>query len=259
MERKSAQKTNLYSNGKEDYAQQRNQHYNLSRQNKHIGYSIKKLEEALHQNRIVHVSWTDNVTFKIMLSNGLLVHICIDNSTGNIVRMTFDKFLIGKLVSEDIVDVVITRMHILISYDVNQITFVYLQKPSLKKQFKKIRKMDPKIFTYIISGSHSKKISRHLSCNNSYDLLAIWNKSSQNEVWPWRPTFRDQDRANIHIYKLSLNKLDLMCYYWTENDPINVEFSTVHQNQLRSIEQKISRKVNSFLFIFSFSKRVGFN
>lgn len=178
-----------------------------------------------------------------MLSNGLLVHICIDSFTADITRITFDKFLIGKLVSEDVCDVIMTRMHILISYDVNQITFVYLQKPSLKKQFKKIRQKEPKIFNYVISGSHSKKISRHLTCNNCYDLLAVWTNSSQNEVYPWRPTFRDQDRANIHIYRLGHNKLDLLCYYWTENDPINVEFSTVNQNQLRSIEQKISRKV----------------
>lgn len=247
MERKSKQKTQLHSIGKEEFAQSRNVSYTLNRKSKHIGYSIKKLEEALQQNRIVYCLWTDNVAFKIMLSNGLLVHICIDSFTGDIVRMTFDKFLIGKLVSEEISDVIMTRMHILISYDVNQITFVYLQKPSLKKQFKKIRKQDPKIFNYIISGSHSKKISRHLTCNNCYDLLAVWTKSSQNEVYPWRPTFRDQDRANIHIYRLIHNKLDLICYYWTENDPINVEFSTVNQNQLRSIEQKISRKVSTFL------------
>lgn len=225
----------------------RNQEYTLhGRKSKHIGYSIKKLEESLKQYRIIYCAWSDNVAFQIMLSNGLLVHICIDSFTGDITHVTFDKFLIDKLVSEDVCDVIMTRMHILISYDVNQLTFVYLQKPSLKKNvFKKIRRLDPKIFNYIISGSHSKKISRHLTCNNCYDLLAIWTKSSQNEVYPWRPTFRDQDRANIHIYRLGRNKLDLICFYWTENDPVNVEFSSMNQNQLRSIEQKISRKVIS--------------
>lgn len=247
MERKAIQKSQLYSNGKEEYATLRNHEYTFhGRKSKHIGYSIKKLEEALKQYRVVYCSWSDNVAFQILLSNGLLVHIGIDSFTGDVIRMTFDKFLIGKLVSENVCDVIITRMHILISYDVNQVTFVYLQKPSLnfcKNAFKKIRSLDPKIFNYIISGSHSKKISRHLTCNNCYDLLAVWTKSSQNEVYPWRPTFRDQDRANIHIYRLGQNKLDLICYYWTENDPIQVEFSKVNQNQLRSIEQKVSRKV----------------
>lgn len=202
----------------------------------------------LKHNRIVYCAWSDNVSMQMLLSNGLLVHICIDCFSGDIVRMAFDKFLIGKLISEAVTDVIITRLHILISYDVNQITFVYLQKPNLKKNVpRKIRQLEPKIYNIIISGSHTRKISRHLTCNNSCDLLAVWTKSSQNEVYPWRPTFRDQDRANMHIYSLGRNKVDLLCYYWTENDPINVEFSKMNQNQLRSVEQKISRKVSSFL------------
>lgn len=181
---------------------------------------------------------------QMLLSNGLLIHICINTFTGDIIRMAFDRFFVGKLISESVIDVVITRLNILISYNVNQITFVHLQKPNLKKNApEKISKMDPKIFNIIISGSHARRIPRHLACNNSNDILAIWTKSSQNEVYPWRPTVRDQDRANIHIYRINRQNLDLLCYYWTENDPINVEFSKMSQNQLRSIEQKISRKV----------------
>lgn len=114
----------------------------------------------------------------------------------------------------------------------------------------KINRMDPKIFNIIINGAHQKKIERHLACNCSYDLIAVWTKSSQNEVYPWRPTVRDQDRANVHIYKLCRNKLDLLCFHWTENDPIGVEFSKINQNQLRSIEQKMSRKVINLLCFF---------
>lgn len=238
-----------YVDGKQDYANLRDQQYVLhGRKPKQIRNSIKKLEYQLKNNRIVYCAWSDNVVMQMLLSNGLLVHICINIFTGDINRMAFDRFFIGKLISESITDVIMTRMHILISYDVNQLTFVYLQKPNLKRSApEKISRMDPKIFNIIISGSQTRKISRHLACNNSYDLLAVWTKSSQNEVYPWRPTVRDQDRANIHIYRLCRNKLDLLCYCWTENDPINVEFSKLNQNQMRSVEQRISRKV-SFLF-----------
>lgn len=245
-ERKSLSKANQpLVDGKQEYAFYRDQQYILhGRKSKHVINSVKKLEEMMKHNRVVYCAWSDNVVMQMLLSNGLLVHICIDIYTGDINRISFDRFLIGKLISEAVTDVIMSRMHILISYDMNQMTFVYLQKPNLKKNIpKKIRRLDPKIFNIIISGSHTRKISRHLTCNNSYDLLAVWTKSSQNEVYPWRPTVRDQDRANIHIYRLHRNKLDLICYYWTENDPINVEFSKMNQNQLRSIEQKISRKV----------------
>lgn len=100
---------------------------------------------------------------------------------------------------------------------------------------------DPKIFNIIIGGQ-TKKIARNLVINTSFDLVLIWTKSSQNEFFPWRPTIKDQERANLHIYKLNRLKLELMCFYWTENDPISVEFSKFNENEVHSVEQKISRK-----------------
>lgn len=80
---------------------------------------------------------------------------------------------------------------------------VHLQKPNTRLQGpEKICNMDPRIFHVIIPGPSERKLSRHLIVNSSADLFVIWTKSSQNEVYPWRPTIRDQDRANIHVFKL---------------------------------------------------------
>lgn len=237
-----------YAEAKQSYVDLRDQPCSLDNKKlKKRLNAIKKFEEQLKHNQIVYCAWSDNVVIQLLLSNGLLIHICINVFTGDIVRMAFDRFFIGKLVSESITSAIITRMHIILSYDENQLTFVYLQKPTMKRNApEKISRMDPKIFNIIISGPQTRKIPRYLACNNSYDLIVVWTKSSQNEVYPWRPTVRDQDRANVHIYKLSRTRLDLMCWYWTENDPIHVEFSRMNQNQLRSVEQKISRKVCNF-------------
>lgn len=198
----------------------------------------------MKHHRIVYCRWRDHAVCQLLLSNGVLVHICISPSTGTIIKMAFDKYFVGKLISDSITDAVITRQHILIAYNQNQLTFVYLQRPNMKRMApEKIARMDPKVFNVIINGPpQTRALARQLACNNSFDLVAVWTKSSQNEVYPWRPTVRDQDRANVHIYKLSRLKLESMCYYWTENDPISVEFSRTNQNQLHSVEQKISRK-----------------
>lgn len=245
QDRKVSAASQPYAEAKQRYIDLRNQPCSLDgKKSKKILSSIKQLEEQLKHNKIVYCAWSDNVVFQMLLSNGLLVHVCINIFTGDIVRMAFDRFFLGKLVSESITGAIITRMHIILSYNENQLTFVYLQKPTMKRSApEKISRMDPKIFNIIINGPQSRKIPRYLACNNSYDLVVVWTKSSQNEVYPWRPTVRDQDRANVHIYRLSRTKLDLLCYYWTENDPINIEFSRMNQNQLRSVEQKISRKV----------------
>lgn len=96
-----------------------------------------------------------------------------------------------------------TRTHIVLAYNTNQVTVVHLQKPNTRSQGpEKISHMDPKIFHAIIPGAAERKIARRLSVNTGNDMFLIWTKSSQNEVFPWRPTMRDQDRANIHVFKL---------------------------------------------------------
>ncbi|KAJ6646803.1 WD repeat-containing and planar cell polarity effector protein fritz [Pseudolycoriella hygida] len=242
LDKKETANANTQSFGKRNYAERRDLQCLLD--NKHptkLKNCIRKLEDYLKHFKIVYCRWRDNAVIQLVLSNGLLVHICINIFTGDITRMAFDKFFVGKLISDQITDVVLTRMHAIIAYAQNQLTFVYLQKPNMKRSApEKISRMDPKIFNVIINGP-TRTIPRHLACNYSFDLLVVWTKSSQNEVYPWRPTVRDQDRANVHVYKISRTKLESLCYYWTENDPINVEFRT-NQNQLHSVEQKISRK-----------------
>lgn len=94
--------------------------------------------------------------------------------------------------------------------------------------------------------------------NQSGNTILIWTKSSQNEFFPWRPTVKDEERANLHIYSLNRLKFELMCYYWTENDPIAFEFSKLNENEIHSVEQKISRKgevtVESCTYFISSSK-----
>lgn len=181
-----------------------------------------------------------------MLANGLLVYISINPFTGDLCRIYFDKYLVGKLVSEHITDVVITQHHLLIAYHEHQITFVHLQKPTARKNHpEKISLMEPKICNVLLSGasSTSRKLPKRLVCSSSLNLVIVWTKSSQNEVYPWRPTVKDQDRANLHVYRLAGPRMELLCYYWTEYDPISVQFSLLNDYQVHCVEQKISKKV----------------
>ena len=107
--------------------------------------------------------------------------------------------------------VIITRQHILLSYNENQIPFVHFQKPSERNNVQKIAAGDTKIFNIIVD-EQTKKINRNLVINHSNDLVLIWTKSSQNEFFPWRPTVKDEKRAKLNIYKLSRLKFDLLCY-----------------------------------------------
>lgn len=224
--------------------------------------AIRRLEENIAEHPVVYSQWRDNSILRLMLSNGLLVHICLNVLSGAVARISYDKYFVGKITTDAITDVLITKQHIVIAYNQNQITFVYLQKPSLKQQQQqhhrpsaavlpeKISRMEPKIFHIIIGGPSStqgRRLSRRIACNSSFDLIAVWTRSSQNEVYPWRPTVRDQDRANVHVYKLSRSKLEPVCFHWTENDPLSVDFVRTQQNQVRIVEQRVTRKGEVFV------------
>lgn len=213
--------------------------------------AILKLEELIRSHPPVYQQWRDNAVLRLMLQNGLLIHICINVLTGSILRIAYDKYFVGKIAANTITDVLITKMHIVIAYNENQITFVYLQKPSTRRSApENISRMEPKIFHIIIGGPSStqgRRLTRHISCNASFDMIAIWTKSSQNEVYPWRPTVRDKDRANIHIYKLNRSKLDPLLFHWTENDPLCVQFSRAPPTQLKIVEQRVTRKGEVFI------------
>lgn len=214
----------------------------LDKQSIKLKASLKHLDEELKTKKVAYCAWNSETSFYLLLSSGLLIWIQIDLLSGDIKEISFDKYFIGKLITENICDFIITRQYILISYDENQITYVYLSKASLKNSSLKISAADPKIFHIIIGGGQTKKINRNVVANVSNELIAIWTKTSQNEFFPWRPSVKDQERANLHIYKINRVKFEPVCYYWTENNPIGFEFSKFNENEMRSVEQKISRK-----------------
>lgn len=240
----------LYLEAKRDYSEQRGVKVRVDNKRPlKLKDALRKLEDLVREHPIVHSQWRDNAVLRLMLSNGLLVHLCLNVRTGGLLRIAYDKYFVGKICTDAITDVLITKQHIVVAYNQNQITFVYLQKPSLRRNAPdKIARLEPKIFHIIIGGPGlGRRLSRRIACNVSFDLIAIWTKSSQNEVYPWRPTVRDQDRANVHLYKLSRGKLEPVCFHWTENDPISVDFVRAEQNQLKIVEQRVTRKGEVFV------------
>uniref|UniRef100_A0A0A1X9N6 WD repeat-containing and planar cell polarity effector protein fritz n=1 Tax=Zeugodacus cucurbitae TaxID=28588 RepID=A0A0A1X9N6_ZEUCU len=240
------QNAELTAIAKRDYTERRNGVTVLKNSRKAPGRlkdNIKRLEELLRSYKIVHTEWRDAAQVLLLFANGIIAYISVDAATGDILRMVYEKYFVGKLASEVITDAFFTRTHIVLAYNTNQLTVVHLQKPNTRLQGpEKISNMDPRIFHVIIPGPSERKLSRHLIVNSSADLFVIWTKSSQNEVYPWRPTIRDQDRANIHVFKLKGMQIESVSYCWSENDPLSVDFLRSAESQILTVEQKVSRK-----------------
>lgn len=101
----SSSTADKYYHAKRDYAEKRG--VVLSNKNKNtnkLKSSLKQFEEELKTKKVVFCEWSDQKTFHLMLSNGLLIYVEIDAFTGDVSRINFDKYFVGKIISENICD-----------------------------------------------------------------------------------------------------------------------------------------------------------
>lgn len=232
---------NVYAEGKRSYCEKRGMIY--TPQNKRgikLKDSLKYLEEQLKDHSTIFCQWNDHCTVTLMLRSGLLIYIQISVQSSDIEKIVFDKYLVGKL-PDHISDVVITKNHLVIAYNDSQVTLVNFTK-SQRNFLDKISRVEPKINSFELCGPTSRRLDKKIQTNRSGDLILIWWKSAMNEIYPWSPTIKEHDRANVQIYRLNGLKLDLICYLRTEYDPLCITFSTHHENVIHSVEQKVSRK-----------------
>ncbi|XP_078037187.1 WD repeat-containing and planar cell polarity effector protein fritz [Augochlora pura] len=231
----------LHEEGKRSYSQKRGMIYvPTNKKGNKLKDSIKYLEDQLKDNSIIYCQWYDDCVLQLMLNNALLIQIQVNVATSDIYKITFDKYLVGKL-SEYISDVLITKSYVLCTYNDNQVSLVHFTR-SKKHVFDKISKLEPKLSTIDLFGPNGRRLDKKVQTNKCNDLILIWWKSTMNEVYPWSPAVKEHDRANIHLYRLVGLKLELICYIRSEFDPLCIIFDACHDNIIHSVEQKVSRK-----------------
>uniref|UniRef100_A0A8D8QGW5 WD repeat-containing and planar cell polarity effector protein fritz n=1 Tax=Cacopsylla melanoneura TaxID=428564 RepID=A0A8D8QGW5_9HEMI len=204
--------------------------------------TLRELEDLLDNQRVIYQEWCNSLQVQLMFHTGILVTITVSPHTADITHIQIDKYLLNKLLVEHLTHVIITNQHALCSYNENQITLIHFNKPTLKSIPSKWHHLEPRLAHLSLAGPSGRRIERKLSANVSGDMVLSWWRCTRDEVYPWTPVVKDVDRANIHVYSLTSVKLELLCYYKTDSDPLCVEFSHVRPNVVHSVEQKISRR-----------------
>lgn len=97
-----------YAIAKRDYTERRNGMTVLKNSRKsrmgRLKDNLKRLEELMRTSKVVHIHWTDGAQVLLLFANGIIAHICIDMFTGDISRMVYEKYLVGKLAADTITD-----------------------------------------------------------------------------------------------------------------------------------------------------------
>lgn len=61
-------------------------------------------QELMSRERVVWERWQSSVVYQMVFASGIIVMLTVNTSTGDLIRIVFDKFLVGKLLSEHLAD-----------------------------------------------------------------------------------------------------------------------------------------------------------
>ncbi|CAA9997869.1 unnamed protein product, partial [Nesidiocoris tenuis] len=227
--------------GKKIYSEGRGVAFSLTnKRKKRLKDSLADLEDMLQELRIVCFEWSNSSTIRMVFENGHRTCIKI-SPQGDVENFVHDKFMVGKLASGSYLsDVAIHTQHAVFAFTDNLVTHVHIPRPSLETPTRKWSTSDVKLLNVRLAGPSGRRLDKTLSFTAAGDSLLVWWKATRDEVYPWSPQVHAQDRANVHIYSLNGAKFDLLCYYKTKFEPIQVMFSQIRPSTVYTLQQKVS-------------------
>jgi len=90
---------------------------------------------------------------------------------------------------------------VVLAYSSNIISLVSLHKPVGHPE--KLTRQDPRLSNFELGGPSGRRLERKLSISLEQNLVLVWWRYSQNEVYPWSPMTKDCERANLLIYTIN--------------------------------------------------------
>ena len=117
---------------------------------------LKDFEVILSEQSVAFSTWRNSKLFQLMFSSGLLVSIFL-NKLGDIERLVFDKYLVGRLL-DFIADVQFSSRHLVVTYLESRVHVIHFGKVlNFCGDFDSLANFDPKINLVDILGPAGRR------------------------------------------------------------------------------------------------------
>ena len=123
---------------------------------------------------------------------------------------------------------------------------------------------DPKVTLLDLLGPPGKRVHRSILLSQDSSLAAFWWSVSGQEVFPWTPQMKEEDRANVMLYSLkNPNQPSRLGFIRTHTDPIGFRFCD-QSSSMQYIGQEIGRRgevqiESAIIFPYSGDRSVHYN
>lgn len=217
------------SHSKKKYCEQRGVLWYLpNKRPQKLKDKLKELEEHLIHNRIVNFKFEENKLI-LLLSTGLLVTLSVNNKTGDLTNIIFEKQLSSKLQANIICDgTIFDNQVICICNDGHVLGYGGQWKEG-----------------WVLEGGPRRRL------NYYNEWLVVWGKAGAEHPQPWSPLAKDHQRANLHLYWIGAGDPELLSYKKTDAEPLEMVVSKLKHRTLIVIEQKVTQRGKNLL---TFSK-----
>ena len=143
---------------------------------------------------------------QMAFATGLIVNIHLTR-LGDLSRITYDKYLVGKLL-DYVTDIAFTSKLIVVAYLESRVTLINFAKPLefTDEAYEGIAQGDPKIQMLDLLGPTGRRLNRKISLSSDSGTCLFWWSISGQEVFPWTPNLNEEDRANLILYSFKNKK-----------------------------------------------------
>ncbi len=151
-----------------------------------VKQDLKDLEEILTEHTIIFVTWRSTSHLQIITHNFIIVNIEL-NRFGDIVRINYDKYLVGRLSDHRPTSVSFTPNYLIISSLEPRLAVFTFTKPLQFHPRHSIGRGEPRQANLDLVGPQGRRLDRQVEVNETDGLLVVWWSLGDQQVYPWSP------------------------------------------------------------------------
>ena len=185
--------------------------------------SLRELEDLLAEQAVVASLWRGPHTHSLVLQSGLMVNISL-NKLGDLTRISYDKYLTGKI-SEHVTDLQLSSSCVAVTYLEPKVTLITFGRPVSLASCEPLVNCDPRVHHLDLQCPPGRRNDRRIVLSPDSSQLCVWWPVGGQEVYPWSPELREEDRANLALVSLGHSEgARVLGYHRTASDPIYFRF-----------------------------------
>ncbi|CAG4971772.1 unnamed protein product [Parnassius apollo] len=225
----------VYDAGKRNYCERRGGYWRAPKSSQ-----LRQLETTLRDRSIVACEWVNDISATLVFSSGLIAYVSLKPISLDVTQVLFDRYCVGKLSGQTVTGVAFCKTHLLFTHAERTATlFTFGKSIHSTSHPCRLSDRDPHVQSLELGGA--RRAERRVSwCADSTGVKVLLWSAANAEPAPWSPVL--EDLANLHLYHIHGQQVNLIAFHHLENEVLCAELSQRNDNAVHIVEQTAGHK-----------------